>query len=68
MEKYVISGGHRLTGTVDISGAKNAVVAILPATVLANGVCRLENIPCIADVETALEILSSLGAVVRRLV
>ena len=67
MEKYVISGGHRLTGTVDISGAKNAVVAILPATVLANGVCRLENIPCIADVETALEILSSLGAVVRRL-
>lgn len=67
MEKYSISGGHRLTGTVDISGAKNAVVAILPATVLANGVCRLENIPCIADVDTALEILSSLGAVVRRI-
>ena len=67
MDKYIISGGHRLTGTVDISGAKNAVVAILPATVLANGVCRLENIPCIADVETALEILSSLGAVVRRI-
>ncbi len=67
MRKYVISGGHRLTGTVDISGAKNAVVAILPATVLANGVCRLENIPCISDVETALEILASLGAVVRRI-
>ncbi len=67
MEKYIISGGHRLTGTVDISGAKNAVVAILPATVLANGVCRLENIPCIADVETALEILDALGAQVRRL-
>ncbi|MBQ9963669.1 MAG: UDP-N-acetylglucosamine 1-carboxyvinyltransferase [Clostridia bacterium] len=67
MDKYVIHGGHRLTGTVDISGAKNAVVAILPATVLANGVCRIENIPNIADVATALEILDSLGATVRRI-
>lgn len=67
MDKYVIRGGHPLTGTVDISGAKNAVVAILPATVLANGVCRIENIPNIADVATALEILASLGAMVRRI-
>lgn len=67
MDKYVIRGERRLTGTIDISGAKNAVVAILPATVLANGVCRIENIPNIADVATALEILDSLGAIVRRI-
>ncbi len=67
MEKYVIRGERRLQGTVDISGAKNAVVAILPAAVLADGVCRIENIPNIADVATALEILSSLGCRVRRL-
>ena len=67
MDKYIICGERRLTGTVDISGAKNAVVAILPATVLANGVCRIENIPNIADVDTALEILNSLGAIVSRI-
>ncbi len=67
MDKYVICGERPLRGTVDISGAKNAVVAILPATVLANGVCRIENIPNIADVNTALEILASLGALVRRI-
>ncbi len=67
MDKYIICGGKRLQGIVDISGAKNAVVAILPATVLANGVCRLENIPNIADVATALEILDALGARVRRI-
>ncbi len=67
MDKYIICGGKRLQGVVDISGAKNAVVAILPATVLANGVCRLENIPNIADVATALEILDALGAQVRRI-
>ncbi len=67
MDKYVIRGERRLMGAVDISGAKNAVVAILPATILANGVCRIENIPNIADVATALEILASLGAMVRRI-
>ena len=67
VDKYIIRGGNRLVGTVDISGAKNAVVAILPATVLADGLCRIENIPNIADVATALEILASLGASVRRI-
>lgn len=62
MEKYIITGGNRLVGKVDISGAKNAAVAILPAAILADGVCRIENIPNIADVSTTLEILSSLGA------
>lgn len=67
MEKYVINGGCRLMGDVEISGAKNAAVAILPAVILADGVCRIENIPNIADVATTLDILDSLGAVVRRI-
>ncbi len=66
MDKFIIQGGCRLQGEVEISGAKNAVVAILPAVILSDGPCHIENIPNIADVSTALEILSSLGAVVRR--
>ena len=65
MEKYQIAGGRRLVGEVEISGAKNAALAILPAAVLSGGVCRIENIPNIADVATALKILDSLGASVR---
>ncbi len=64
MDKFVISGGNRLVGEVEISGAKNAVVAILPAIVLSDGPCRIENIPNISDVSTALKILSALGATV----
>mgnify|MGYP000317749961 CR=1 FL=1 len=66
MTKYIVQGGHPLFGEVEISGAKNAVVAILPAVILSDGVCHIDNIPNIADVSTALEILSGLGAVVRR--
>lgn len=66
MDKFIVQGGCRLQGEVEISGAKNAVVAILPAVILSDGPCHIENIPNIADVSTALEILSSLGAVVRR--
>ena len=67
MEKLVIHGGNRLTGEIEISGAKNAAVAIIPATLLAQDVCRLENIPNISDVITMLRILSSMGASVRYL-
>ncbi len=66
MDKFVIQGGCRLQGEVEISGAKNAVVAILPAVILSDGVCHIDNIPNIADVSTALDILASLGCVVRR--
>ncbi len=48
LEKIVIAGGKRLHGAVDISGAKNAAVAIIPATILAQDVCRIENIPNIS--------------------
>ena len=67
MEKYIINGGKRLEGEVEISGAKNAAVAILPAVVLSDGICRIENIPNIADVASSLGILVHLGAQVRRI-
>ena len=67
MEKYIVTGGSRLHGKVTISGAKNAAVAILPATVLARDVCVLENIPNISDVTALLNILKALGARVRLL-
>ena len=62
MAKYEIIGGTPLTGTVTIGGAKNAAVAILPATLLVPGKCRIENVPDISDVHTLLEILASMGA------
>ena len=62
MEKYKIQGGCRLHGEIEISGAKNAAVAIIPAALLVDGVCRIENLPEISDTETLLHILRSLGA------
>ena len=62
MDKFVIKGGTRLKGDVTISGAKNAAVAILPATLLVNGICTIENLPNISDVKIFCEILSTLGA------
>lgn len=62
MEKYVINGGKPLRGEVEISGAKNAAVAIIPAALLVDGVCRIENVPNISDTEMLLTILQSLGA------
>lgn len=65
MEKIIINGGHRLCGEVTISGAKNAAVAIIPAVMLSDGVCRIENIPCISDVSAIIRILYDLGASVK---
>lgn len=65
MEKIVIHGGNSLTGEVEISGAKNAVVAIIPAALLAKDVCRIENIPDISDVGCMLQILKDMGATVK---
>lgn len=62
LEKLVITGKTPLKGEVVISGAKNAAVAILPATLLINGVCTIENLPNISDVKLYCEILESLGA------
>ena len=65
MEKFVITGGKPLRGEVTISGAKNAAVGILPATILAADVCVVENLPDISDVAVSLKILSVLGAQIK---
>ena len=62
MARYEIIGGVPLTGEVTISGAKNAAVAILPAAILVNGTCRIENVPAISDVDILLDILKGMGA------
>ena len=58
MKKYVIRGGRPLYGKVNISGAKNAAVAIIPAALLVDGICRIENIPQISDVGLLLSMLN----------
>ena len=65
MDKYVINGGTALHGEVEISGAKNAAVAIIPAALMVNGICRIENLPQISDTDMLLTILADLGAKVR---
>ena len=67
MDKFVIHGGKPLFGEVTVSGAKNAAVAIIPAAVMVDGVCRIENIPMVSDVVIQLEILRELGCGVRLL-
>ncbi len=62
MEKLIIHGGCRLNGEVSISGAKNAAVAIIPACILINGKCRLENLPDIEDTKLYIKILKLLNA------
>lgn len=62
MEKLVIKGGTRLSGEVVIGGAKNAAVAILPATLLVDGICTISNLPYISDVKISCKILEELGA------
>lgn len=62
LKKYVISGGKPLYGEVSLSGGKNAVVGIIPATVLVKGVCIIENVPNINDVRELYEIMENMGA------
>ncbi len=61
----MIRGGRELYGEITVSGAKNAAVAIIPAALLVDGVCRIENIPQISDVTLFFSILEELGARVR---
>lgn len=62
MTKFVVRGIKKLEGEVTVSGAKNAAVAILPAALLVDGQCRIENVPHISDVEYITEIMESMGA------
>ncbi len=66
MARYEIHGGNTLSGTVTISGAKNAAVAILPAALLVPGKCRIENVPDISDVRILLDILGAMGAIIEK--
>jgi len=65
LEKLIITGNKRLCGEVTISGAKNAAVAILPAALLIDGECTIENVPHISDINIYIEILESLGAKIK---
>ena len=65
MARYEIVGGTPLTGSVVISGAKNAAVAILPASILVAGTCRIENVPDISDVRILVQILEGMGVKIR---
>ena len=66
MEKFVVTGGKPLKGEVEISGAKNAALAIIPAAILSQDICVIENLPLsISDVNYMMKILSHLGAKVR---
>ncbi|MFC4653341.1 UDP-N-acetylglucosamine 1-carboxyvinyltransferase [Lactococcus nasutitermitis] len=66
MRKIVINGGKRISGEVTISGAKNSVVALIPATILANDVVTLEGVPDISDVTSLVEIMEIMGATIER--
>ena len=67
MEKFIVNGARPLKGEVTISGAKNAAVAIIPASILAQGTCIIENIPRISDVTVLIRILKDMGASVQML-
>ncbi|MDR5658870.1 UDP-N-acetylglucosamine 1-carboxyvinyltransferase [Serpentinicella sp. ANB-PHB4] len=62
MDKLLIKGGHKLKGTVNISGFKNAAVALVPATILTEETCIIENLPNISDVKDLGDMLRNLGA------
>ena len=66
MAKYEIIGGSPLNGEITVSGAKNAALAILPAALLVQGKCRVENVPDISDVRVLLDILVDIGAVITK--
>ena len=65
LENFVIRGGHELFGEVNISGAKNAAVAIIPAAILADDIVRIENIPNISDVSLMIQTLDRMGAKIK---
>lgn len=62
--KYVVMGGNRLAGEISVGGAKNSVLPIMAATLLAEGKTVIENVPCLSDVEVMKEVLRQAGAIV----
>ncbi|KXT76490.1 UDP-N-acetylglucosamine 1-carboxyvinyltransferase [Streptococcus sp. DD10] len=66
MKRIVINGNHPLTGEVTISGAKNSVVALIPATILADDIVTLDGVPAISDVDSLIDIMEMMGATIQR--
>ena len=66
MKKIVINGGRPLKGEVTISGAKNSVVALIPATILSDEIVTLDCVPDISDVVSLIDIMEAMGATVER--
>ncbi len=66
MPKIKIEGGHKLSGTIDISGSKNSVVALIPAAILCDEIVEISNVPNISDVDSLEEILTYLNADIKR--
>ena len=61
MDKYVILGGARLEGEVEISGAKNSAVALIAAAIMVKGVCVIDNVPLVSDIYVLVDIINKLG-------
>ncbi|MBI1805565.1 MAG: UDP-N-acetylglucosamine 1-carboxyvinyltransferase, partial [Ignavibacteria bacterium] len=66
MDKFIIHGGTRLRGTVTISGAKNAALALMPATLLASGKYQFQNMPDLRDIATMGKLLQMMGVDIER--
>ena len=66
MGKFIIDGGHKISGEIDVQGAKNAVLPILAATVLADGTSEIRNCPALRDVDKTDQVLEDLGCTVSR--
>lgn len=61
MKQIRIQGGHTLSGNIPISGAKNSAVALVPASLLSDGVVTIDNVPAISDIDALNDILQYLG-------
>ena len=66
MKQLKIEGNKTLSGTIEISGAKNSAVALIPASILSDGIVKIDNVPNISDIDALNEILEYLGAKVKR--
>jgi UDP-N-acetylglucosamine 1-carboxyvinyltransferase len=66
MKSYIIEGGKRLSGSVNISGSKNSSLPILAASILGDGISKLYNVPNISDVDNTIEIIKKLGGKIKK--
>jgi UDP-N-acetylglucosamine 1-carboxyvinyltransferase len=65
LEKIIVQGGKQLKGTITVSGAKNAVLPVIVASLLSDGACRIQDVPRLTDVETICDVLGEVGAKIK---